>query len=120
MTIAHSEEFRKKAIDMIESGKSVREVADMLNIGRASIYLWKRQQSKCGSFAPKSYWQKGYHHKIANLDAFKQFVSENKGLTASDLAKKWGNISIKTMCKWLHRIDFEFSRKNKGNFDKSV
>ncbi len=36
-------EFRRKVVDLVESGRSVAEVAGDLGISEQSIYVWRRQ-----------------------------------------------------------------------------
>jgi transposase-like protein len=39
----HDPVLRRRAIDLLESGKSVREVAEELGVSGQSIYVWRRQ-----------------------------------------------------------------------------
>ncbi len=39
----HDPGIRRRAIDLLESGKSVREVAEELGVSGQSIYTWRRQ-----------------------------------------------------------------------------
>jgi len=39
----HDPVLRRRAIDLLESGKSVREVAEELAVSGQSIYTWRRQ-----------------------------------------------------------------------------
>ena len=57
-------------------------------------------------------WQNGYGHKITDLVAFKAFVDDNCGLTAIEMAKKWGDISPSIFRKWLHRIGYSCKKKH--------
>ncbi|MDW3212666.1 MAG: transposase [Ilumatobacteraceae bacterium] len=36
-------EFRRKVLDLIEAGKSVAEVADLLDVSGQTIYNWRNQ-----------------------------------------------------------------------------
>ncbi len=36
-------EFRRKVLDLLESGRSIAEVAHDLDISEQSIYTWRRQ-----------------------------------------------------------------------------
>ena len=41
--------LRRRAIDLLESGKSIREVAEELGVSGQSIYIWRRQyRVDCG------------------------------------------------------------------------
>jgi transposase len=74
-----------------------------LKIGKASLYLWRKQRRETGSVEPKKNWRKGHSQ---DLKWFRQFVKENEGLTTKQMAEEWGNITQKTICKWLNRIGF--------------
>jgi len=39
----HDPVLRRRAIDLLESGKAVREVAEELGVSGQSIYTWRRQ-----------------------------------------------------------------------------
>jgi len=39
----HDPGLRRRAIDLLESGKAVREVAEELGVSGQSIYTWRRQ-----------------------------------------------------------------------------
>jgi transposase len=39
----HPPEFRRKVLDLVESGRSVADVARDLEISEQSIYSWRRQ-----------------------------------------------------------------------------
>ena len=39
----HDPVLRRRAIDLLESGKTVREVAGKLEVSGQSIYTWRRQ-----------------------------------------------------------------------------
>lgn len=36
-------EFRRRAVELLRSGRSVAEVARLLEVSDASLYLWRRQ-----------------------------------------------------------------------------
>ncbi|MBA3751521.1 helix-turn-helix domain-containing protein [Candidatus Dependentiae bacterium] len=111
MAIAYSEDLRKRAVSLIESGKKIEKVAKLLNIARSTLFRWVRQKKTEGSLTPKKDWRKGYGNKIPDLEKFEQFVKENQGLTATAMAEKWGSISVRVFCKWLKRIGFTRKKK---------
>jgi transposase-like protein len=37
-------EFRRKVLDLVESGRMVAEVAQLLGISEQTIYVWRRQR----------------------------------------------------------------------------
>ena len=40
----YSAEFRRRALDLVAAGKSVTEVARLLEVSDQSIYSWRRQE----------------------------------------------------------------------------
>jgi transposase len=40
----YSAEFRRRALDLVAAGKSVAEVARLLEVSDQSIYTWRRQE----------------------------------------------------------------------------
>jgi len=106
MAMAYSEDLRKAALSLIDSGKELEDVAVLLKISRASLFLWMKLRRETGSVAPKKDWRKGHGHKISDLEKLKKFADQNQGLTAVEMAEKWGGLTPKTMRKWLGRIGY--------------
>ncbi|TDC07722.1 hypothetical protein E1265_33820 [Streptomyces sp. 8K308] len=44
MPRSYSPEFRRKVLDLVESGRKVAEVAQLLGISDQTIHTWRRQQ----------------------------------------------------------------------------
>jgi len=43
-TEGYPAEFRRRALDLVAAGKSVAEVARLLEVSDQSIYSWRRQE----------------------------------------------------------------------------
>jgi transposase len=43
-TEGYPAEFRRRALDLVAAGKTVAEVARLLEVGDQSIYRWRRQE----------------------------------------------------------------------------
>ncbi|MFE9600869.1 transposase [Streptomyces hokutonensis] len=43
MPRSYPPEFRRKVLDLVESGRKVAEVAQLLGISDQTIYVWRRQ-----------------------------------------------------------------------------
>ncbi len=106
ITKAYDVTFREKVINNVLSGGAIEEIAKVLKISVSSIYSWMRLKKKTGSVAPKKDYRKGHGAKIIDLEKFKEFVLENQDCSAGEMAKKWGNISAKTILKYLKKIGF--------------
>ena len=114
MATPYSEDLRIKALDLIDGGKEVGEVVSLLKISRASLFLWLKLRRETGSVAPKKDWRKGHGHKIKDLEKLRNFADQNQGLTGIEMAKKWGDLSPKTMRKWLHYIGYTQKKRVTG------
>ncbi|GHH31185.1 transposase [Streptomyces lanatus] len=44
MPRSYPPEFRRKVLDLVESGRKVAEVAQLLGISEQTIYVWRRQR----------------------------------------------------------------------------
>ena len=52
----YTAEFKAQAIELVEFGKTVSEVAEDLEIGTNVLYRWVRQGG-CGAKMPTSNWR---------------------------------------------------------------
>lgn len=68
--------------------KNATLTSQVFNISRSIIYDWKKLQKSQGDLNPKTGYQKGYGHKIEDLENFRKLVEENNGLTLKALVKK--------------------------------
>ena len=114
MRKAYSDDIRRRGIEFVEEGRSPKEVAKLLKINRSTIYLWIKKKREEGILVAKKNWQKGWGNKIVDLEQFKEFVEKNQGMTAIEMAKELGNITGKTVCKWLNRIGFTRKKRLTG------
>lgn len=64
MAILYSEDLRKRALALIDQGKSISEVSRLLNLSRPTIYRWKLQLETTGSTTPRSQNPPPYPSKI--------------------------------------------------------
>lgn len=106
MANPYSKDLRSRAIELIDRGKKVIEVAKLLKISRASLHLWVKTRKEEGRIEAKSGWRKGHSAKVRDLEFFKEFAIKNCHKTAKEMGQLWGNISTKTICKWLKIIGF--------------
>lgn len=51
--MAYSVDLREKAISLVEKGKSKAEVAELLEIGMATLYRWLKKKSANESLKPR-------------------------------------------------------------------
>ncbi len=104
MAIAYSYDLRIRALSLIDAGKKITSVAEILNIKRCTLHTWIKLRNANGDFRPKENWQKGYGHKITDLIAFKKFVDENRDLTLTQIAQKLGNVKRSSVHRAMKKI----------------
>lgn len=129
MHAPYSEDLRKKVLTLVNKKVKKTTIAGQLEIGRDTIYRWIKLEKETGSVASKPHRKRGPALKIADLDAFRNFVDANKNLTQEEMAKKYGNVSESTIARALQRIGYSRKkratnilkemRKTENNFKKS-
>ena len=107
----YSEDLRLKALSLIDEGKKVLEVVELLKISKSCLYDWKKIRQERGTVRPKTGYQKGHSPTFKDMNVFENFVNQNQGMTGKEMAQKWGNVSSKTMCKWICRIGYTRKKK---------
>lgn len=43
MPRSYPPEFRRKVLDLVEAGRPIKQIAEMLGISNQTIYVWRRQ-----------------------------------------------------------------------------
>src|ERR1700722_4458829 len=101
MANAYSYDLRIRAVMLVNNGKAVNAVAETLSIGRTTLHAWLKKSRKGMDIKPRLNWQKGYGHKITDLEKFKKFIDDNSDLNLTELAEKWGNVNRSTIDRTL-------------------
>jgi transposase len=96
MPSPYSIDLRERAMAHYEKYKNASLTSRVFRISRSIIYNWKKLQKSQGDLAPKQGYQKGYGHKIKDLEQFRNLVETNPGLTLKGLIKK-SNLAISAM-----------------------
>ena len=111
MASAYSFDLRKKALEIFEEKKSKLATAKILKISVATIFRWVKQNERTGSVAAKKGYQKGYGHKIKDLEKFKNFVDKNNSFTIIEMSEKL-KISKSVVHRALHKIGYTVKKNN--------
>jgi transposase len=109
MSKAYSTELRARALLAVASGEKIGKTAKLFGISERTLFIWRKQQEKSGKISAIKHYQRGYGHKIQDLDKFRDFVIKNPGLTTKEMALMLGNISASSIKRYLKKINF--SRK---------
>jgi transposase len=116
MPVPFSIDLRKRVISSIDEGMSIENASNLFKISGRVIYKWLDLREEYKSLTPKSGYQKGHSHKLKDLDAFKDFVENNKYCTISEMKSKWfelkaQSISNTTIQRTLKKIGYTFKKK---------
>ena len=113
MPAPYSQDLREKAIQAIESGRSVNEVSQAFGISRSTLSAWRKRQRETGSYQARTNYQQGHSHKITDWEAFKAFVAEHGNKTQAQMAQLWPEeIDGDTIGKGLKRIGFTRKKRH--------
>lgn len=113
MPAAYSYDLRKKAMEALDSGAGLSEVAMRFHIGKTTIYEWQQRQKETGDFQSKKPGSVGYGHKITDWEAFKLFAERYGHHTQSEMAELWeGDISRQTISRALKKINFTRKKRH--------
>lgn len=104
-------EIRTRVIEKVEGGMKIIEVSRLFKIHRETISTWKKRKAEIGSVKAKEGYQKGYGHKIKNLEEFRVFVEKNNSCSLSELAKRWKEeVSERTIGRRLKKIRYSYKK----------
>ena len=107
MPAPYSQDLREKAIQAVESGRSVSEVSESFGISRSALSAWRKRFCETGSYQAITHYQKGHSQKITDWSAFKAFAEEHGEKTQAEMAQLWPEqIDGDTIGKGLNRIGF--------------
>ena len=106
MPSPHSYDLRKRVIAHFEKHGSATLTSETFNISRSIIYDWKKRKEATGDIKAKKGYQKGYGHKIQDLNELKKQVEANPGLTLAQVIKKMGiKMSVMTCSRGLKKLN---------------
>lgn len=109
----YSNDLRKKAIKLLEKRKKQTEVAELLEIDKATIYRWNKRYKATGIITAKDYNRTGNRRKINNLPKFKKFLKKNYQLSLKEMAHKWQGVSYMCISNTIKKLGYSY-KKNSG------
>jgi transposase len=114
MTRPYSMDLRERAVARVQSGESVRAVAEALSISASSVVKWSQRWRATGSAAPAK--MGGYRPKLIagehRLWLLARVGSDFtlRGLVA-ELAERGLKVDYKTMWTFVHAERLSFKKK---------
>ncbi len=118
MAKAYSQDLRKRALNLIESGMSITDVSRVLEISRPTLYKWQRHLISTGSTAPKVPGAPTWLSKIKDWNKFEKFVKQHGEKTQEEMAILWGNCTRHTISRGLKKIGY--TRKKNGCLPRTL
>ena len=105
MAKAYSKDLRIRILKAVDKGESPELVAPRFSVSSRTIYLWQKQRNLREHSDPITKYQKGHSHKINDLENFRSFVLKHSNLTAKEMSRLWGGISVSTINRYLKRLN---------------
>jgi transposase len=85
--MAYSVDLREKALSLVEKGKSKDEVADLLEIGIATLYRWIRKKSAGESLKPG---KNGHFIRKIDPEILAEYVKKHPDHTLIEIKQNLG------------------------------
>lgn len=106
MAKPYSKDLRDRVLKAIDEGQKTSTISNVFKVCLKTIYNWKTLKNKTGTFEPKIGYQKGYGHKIKDLEVFTNHIEKNPNQNLGEIAESWGNVSRTTVHRALKKIKF--------------
>lgn len=107
MPAPYSQDLRRKAIEAVESGRSLLSVSKSFNVNRNTLSDWYRRYQQTGDYSAKQGYQQGHSHRITDWEQFHAFVREHGEKTQAEMAEAWpGEMSEDAIRRGLKKIGF--------------
>lgn len=108
--MAYSVDLRKRVVASVHSGMKKKQVCELFNICKQTLYNWLLLEKKEGHLNPQTGFQKGHSHSIKDLDEFRKFVDLHPDYTQEEMAQHYG-VGSSSIGRTLKRIGY--SRKKR-------
>lgn len=85
--MSHSKDLRKRAINYVEQGGSIKEACILFEVSRSSLQRWRNLKSATGSLTPKARIKSPY--KIDN-EELKAYINAHPDAYLNEIAAHFG------------------------------
>ena len=86
--MAHSSEFRAKAIAFKEDGHTFFEVTKVFGISSSTYYKWKKIKKSTGEYKPAK--PKATRNRKISIERLKEILEEKPDLYLQEIAEEFG------------------------------
>ncbi len=130
MPSPYSEDLRDRVLKAVsEKTMTIKKISQVFKVSIKTIYLWRKRKEETGSIKPYSGYQKGYGHKIKDIDRFTKFLNENLDITIEKIIEAFGNMCKNTVYNYLNKVNYTYKKtflyqerdeEKRGEFIKKV
>ncbi len=112
MAQAYSYDLRIRVMEFIESGKRIKQAAELFSISRKTIMRWRDRKKETGDFKEKVGYQKlKARGIIKNTEEFQRFIESNNDKTLKELAEIWPQkVSYGTIYRMLQKLKISYKK----------
>lgn len=107
--------FRERALALLDEGRSLSEVAALLDVGTATLKRWRRRRRETGAVTPRR--SPGRPARISPYQhaALRAQVRTHPDATLLEHCAYWDattgdRVSTATMCRVLQRLDLSLKK----------
>ena len=110
----YSYDLRVRVVAAVEKGLGVKEASQTFGVHRDTILAWVTRKEATGDVRAKTGYQHGHSHKIADLQRFKTFVTNQGDATVEELAAAWGGVGRMTIWRQLQKLGYTHKKRASG------
>ena len=110
--MSYSIDFRKRALEYLDEGHTVRETAKTFKISPNTLSLWIKRRKETGNIQPK---RREYKSKL-DSEQLIDYLTNHPDAYQSEIAAHFG-CTAATVCIRLKKLGY--SRKKKQKYTKS-
>lgn len=110
----YSNDFRRLAMEKLETGKTVQEVAQIMNMSTDTLYIWIKKKEEGALF---NVVNKGGHPTLYDMDGLEAFVKANpdkyiREIKAEFFEANGGKASAGGIHKALLKLDLKLKKNS--------
>lgn len=107
----YSNDLRAKVIDLVKSGKEQKEVAELLDIDKSTVYRWYKRYRETGDCNHLNGYDTGRKSKISDISILEKAINTKPDSTLHELCKQF-NVSFMTIYRGIKKLGYTFKKSH--------